>query len=58
MSLWFLGYPDQAVASIQGGINEVAIGQEGEVRAAAEGREAEAPAAVEAFVPAPAGGSE
>jgi ABC-type branched-subunit amino acid transport system permease subunit len=47
----------QAVASIQGGINEVAIGQEGEVRAAAEGREEKAPA-VEAHVPAPAGGSE
>ena len=48
----------QAIASMQGGINEVAIGREGEVRATAEGLADQAPAPVEAFVPAPAGGSE
>jgi branched-chain amino acid transport system permease protein len=48
----------QAVASIQGAVNEVSIGQEGEVRAMAEGREEPAVALEPPLVPAPAGGSE
>jgi ABC-type branched-subunit amino acid transport system permease subunit len=48
----------QAVAGIQGAVNEVSIGQEGEVRAMAEGRDEPEAAPAPAFVPTPAGGSE